>query len=73
MIAEADSVVARFKFFSDRASEFSEGENLVMEINSLSIEEVYMFVKEFEDAIEDACILVNGTKVVYLSDYTYDT
>jgi len=54
-------IVARFVFQPDRASEFlfDEGQ-LVTELHVDSIEEVMEYVLQFDDALEDAIVLVPG-------------
>lgn len=70
---EAPEVVARFSFKKDRAHEFNDDGRQVVEMDSLTIEEVVRFSKEFCDSLDDICILIDGSKVVYMTDYLYES
>ena len=64
-----DQVVARFYFLPDRANEFlfEEGQ-LISEILLDTTEEALEYVMEFNDALENASFLVNGS-VIELGDF----
>ena len=64
-----DQVVARFHFLPDRANEFlfEEGQ-LISEILLDTTEEALEYVMEFNDALENASFLVNGS-VIELGDF----
>lgn len=64
------TVIARFTFKPDRAREFSENGNQVVEMELDSIDEVTEFCKEFETAIVDVQALIDG-RVVSLPDFTF--
>ena len=66
----SDTVIARFTFKPDRAREFSENGNQVVEMELDSIDEVTEFCEEFETAIIDVQALIDG-RVVSLPDFTF--
>ena len=49
-----------------------EAGRIIQERNDYTIDEAYDFIREFHTSLEDAMILVNGEKVVNLSDFSYD-
>lgn len=61
-------VVARFTFHADRAAEFLEDGRLVTQIDCDSIEEVMEYLTQFDSAIADCNVIVNG-KTVNLVDF----
>ena len=72
-----DTVVLRLKFKPDSAADFLfeedvEAGRIVAERNDYTIDEAYDFIREFHSSLEDAMILINGEKVVNLSDFSYD-
>ena len=67
-----DDVRARFTFKPEYADQFLEDGQLVTEIEYVSIEEVADYINEFQDSLLDVQVLVDGSKVVTLSDFTYD-
>ena len=64
-----DTIIARFTFKADRASEFlfDEGQ-IVSELQVDTIEEVMEYVFQFDDALIDASAIVEG-KVISLTDF----
>ena len=70
-------VVLRVKFREDSVSDFlfeedvAEG-RLVQERNDYTLEEAYDFISSFYSSFEDALVLIDGQKVVALSDFTYE-
>ena len=62
-------VVARFVFKPDRAAEFSEDGRQVVELAMDSTDEAMDYVDQFNDALLDANVLVDGARVVSLSDF----
>lgn len=64
-----DPIVTRFTFHPERASEFLDDGRLVTQIECENIEEVMMYVTQFQDALVNANAIVNG-QVVNLSDFT---
>ena len=61
-------ITARFTFKPERAAEFLEGEQIVTQIEVDDIDEVMDYVMQFDDALTDACAIING-QVVSLSDF----
>ena len=71
------SVVVRLTFREDSASDFLFEEDvargrLVQERNDLPLEEAYDFIQSFYSSLTDALVLIDGKKVVALSDFTYE-
>ena len=62
-------VVARFVFKPERAAEFSEDGRQVIELALDSTDEAMDYVDQFNSALLDANVLVDGTRVVNLSDF----
>jgi hypothetical protein len=62
--------IARFIFKEERAKDFTFDSRPIMEMAFESIDEVMISVEEFDDALVDAYILVDGIHVVNASDYT---
>jgi len=60
-------IVVRFTFRPERAAEFLEGGQLVTQIDCDDIEEVMSYVTEFNDALTDACAIINN-QVVSLAE-----
>jgi len=67
-----DDVRARFTFKPEDADQFLEDGQTVTEVQHISVEEVAQFVNEFQDSLLDVQVLIDGAKVVNLSDFTYD-
>ena len=72
-----DTVVLRLRFKPDNAADFLfeedvEAGKLVHERNDYTLEEAYDFIREFHTSLDDAIVLINGEKVVNLSDFSYD-
>lgn len=67
-----DDVRARFTFKPEYADQFLDDGRLVTEIEYVSIEEVAQYVNEFHSSLEDVQVLIDGSKVVTLSDFSYD-
>jgi hypothetical protein len=63
-----ETIIARFSFKPDRASEFLDGEQLVTQLEIDSIDEVMDYAHQFGDALLDASAIING-QVVSLSDF----
>jgi hypothetical protein len=61
-------IIARFSFKPERAGEFLEGTQTITQLEIDSIDEVMDYVVQFDDALIDACAIVNG-QVVSLSDF----
>lgn len=77
MTQKAENVVLRLKFKPDSASDFLFEEDveqgrLIHERNDYTKEEAYDFIREFHSCLEDAAVLINGNRVVNLSDFSYD-
>ena len=77
MHQSVDTVVLRLKFRPESAADFLfeedvEAGRIVQERNDYTIDEAYDFIREFHASLDDAIILVNGEKVVNLSDFSYD-
>ena len=72
-----DTVVLRLTFKPDSAADFLFEEDVeagryVQERNDYTLEEAADFIQEFHESLQDAQILVDGKKVVNLSDFSYD-
>jgi len=72
-----DTVVLRLTFRPDSAADFLfeedvEAGRLIQERNDYTVDEAYDFIREFHPSLEDALVLVDGKKVVTLSDFSYD-
>ena len=65
-------VVARFVFKPERAHEFTEDGRQVIEVQLDTTDEAMDYVQQFEDALIDANVLINGASVVNLSDFLHD-
>lgn len=70
----SDNVVFRITFNPDSASDFLLDEQVatgqyVVERDDYTLEEAYDFCAEFYSCLDDAQILVNGQRVVTLSDF----
>lgn len=68
------NVVLRLTFKPDSAADFLEDDQvangqLVVERDDYTIDEAAEFVEEFYTSLDDAQILVNGHRVVTLSDF----
>ena len=63
-----DTVLTRFTFDRDRAKEFSEDGREVVEMVLESIDEVMEYADQFQDALKDVHVLING-QVVALSEF----
>lgn len=61
-------ITARFTFRPERAAEFLEGEQIVTQVEVDGVDEVMDYVAQFDDALTDACAIING-QVVNLSDF----
>ena len=67
-ITSAMPVIARYTFTPERAEDFSENGNQIVEMAFDDIDEVHEFASEFRDALIDVTVLVNN-QVVSLSDF----
>lgn len=72
-----DTVVLRLTFKPDSATDFLFEEDVeagryIQERNDYTLEEAADFIQEFHESLQDAQILVDGKKVVNLSDFSYD-
>lgn len=67
-----DDVRARFTFKPEHADQFLDDGQTVTEIAYIGIEEVAQYIDEFQDSLQDVQVLIDGAKVVTLSDFTYD-
>lgn len=72
-----DTVVLRLKFKPESAADFLfeedvEAGKLVSERSDYTLDEAYDFIREFHSSLDDAIVLINGQKVVNLSDFSYD-
>ena len=67
-ITSAMPVIARYTFTPERAEDFSENGNQIVEMAFDDIDEVHEFAIEFRDALLDVTVLVNN-QVVNLSDF----
>ena len=65
-------IVARFRFETDRAEDFSEDSNEIVEMVFDDPKEIEAFAEEFSDAIVEVTILVNG-RVLSLSDFVTES
>ena len=71
------NVVVRLTFREDSAADFLFEEDvaqgrLVQERSDYNLEEAYDFIQSFHSSLTDALVLVDGQKVVALSDFTYE-
>ena len=70
----SDNVVLRLTFKADSAADFllddqiANGQ-LVVERDDYTLDEAYDFLHAFASCLEDAQVLIDGTKVVTLSDF----
>ena len=72
-----DTVVLRLTFKPDSAADFLfeedvEAGRFIQERNDYTLEEAADFIQEFHECLQDAQVLVDGKKVVNLSDFSYD-
>ena len=67
-----NDIRARFTFKPEHADHFLSDGQTVTEMEYLDMEELTSYINEFEDSIADVQVLVDGTKVITLSDFTYD-
>lgn len=68
------SVVTRITFKADSAADFLFEDDvaagrLVQERDDMTVEEATEFVGEFIDCLDEVQILIDGTKVVTMSDF----
>lgn len=70
----SDNVILRLTFRADSAADFlledqiANGQ-LVVERDDYTLDEAYDFLQDFSSCLEDAQILIDGSKVVTLSDF----
>ena len=77
MSQSVDTVVLRLEFKADSAADFLFEEDvqagrIIQERSDYTLDEAFDFIREFHSSLDDAMILVNGKKVVNLSDFTYE-
>ena len=63
------TVVARYTFKADHAKDFLDGGRLVMEVGDILLDEATDYINQFQYALDEASILVDGKKVVHMSDF----
>ena len=64
-----ETVVARYTFKADHAKDFLDGGRLVMEVGDILLDEATDYINQFQYALDEASILVDGKKVVHMSDF----
>ena len=64
-----ETVVARYTFKADHAKDFLVGDRLVMEVGDILLDEAADYINQFQYALDEASILVDGQKVVHMSDF----
>ena len=69
-----DTVVLRLRFKPESASDFLfeedvESGRLVQERNDYTLDEAYDFIREFSSSLDDAEILVDGSRRVSMADF----
>ena len=74
MSNEQANVVVRFSFKPQYAADFLFEEDVVQgrsvqERSDLTLDEAIEFIEEFESSLDDAQILIDGSKVVTMSDF----
>lgn len=62
-------VRCRFSFKPEYASDFLDNGRTVIEYSDMSVEEATTYIEEFMDSIEEVQILIDGHKVVTMSDF----
>ena len=62
-------VRCRFTFKPEYASHFLDDGQTVIEYSDMSIEEATTYIEEFMDSLEDVQLLIDGHKVVTMSDF----
>ena len=73
-MSDQPTVVVRFTFRPDSAADFLFEEDIavgryVQERADLTLDEAIEFIEEFESSLDDAQILIDGSKVVSMSDF----
>ena len=63
------TVVARYTFKADHAKDFLVGDRLVMEVGNILLDEATDYINQFQYALDEASILVDGKRVVHMSDF----
>ena len=74
MPATPQNVVARFTFKPEYASDFLFEEEVaagryIKEDGDCTLEEAIEFIEQFESSLEDAQILIEGVRVITMSDF----
>jgi hypothetical protein len=62
------AAIARFHFKADRAAEFSQDGNDIVEMQFEDVDELIEYCREFEDALLNVLVLL-GKEVIQLSDF----
>lgn len=70
----SDNVILRLTFKPDSAADFLLDEQIatgqyVVERDDYTLDEAYDFLHEFHNCLQDAQVLIDGSKVVTLSDF----
>lgn len=63
------TVVARYTFKADHAKDFLDGGRIVMEVGDILLDEAADYINQFQYALDEASILVDGKRVVHMSDF----
>lgn len=63
------TVVARYTFKADHAKDFLDGGRIVMEVGDILLDEATDYINQFQYALDEASILVDGKRVVHMSDF----
>ena len=71
---DQETVVVRFTFKPDSAADFLFKKDVaagryVQERDDLTLDEAIEFIEEFEGSLQDAQILIEGSRVVTMSDF----
>ena len=64
-----ETVVARYTFKAEHAKDFLDGGRLVMEVGDILLSEATDYINQFQYALAEASVLVDGKKVVHMSDF----
>lgn len=67
-----NNVIVRFHFKEDRASEFSEDGNCIVEQQFDDLDDVIEYCREFEDALQNVTVLF-ADEIIELIDFNIES